>query len=71
MMRRIAVPILACLVLAACGREEAPVQPVDDDRSAEGEVLEGTISDAMLPLDTIQSQSPPLESGEDRTPAEE
>ena len=54
-------PILMMLplaLLAACGEE-----PTDDGRAASGEVLEGTISDAMLPLDRVQSE-PPLEDPE-------
>jgi hypothetical protein len=52
------LPVLA--LLAACGGEA----PVDDDgRSASGEVLEGTISDDMLPVDRVRSE-PPLEDPE-------
>lgn len=51
----------ALVALAACG-EEPTEAPADDRRGAEGEVLGGTISDAMLPLPTVRSQSPPLES---------
>ena len=54
-------PILALLplaLLAACSEE-----PTDDGRAASGEVLEGTVSDAMLPLDRVQSE-PPLEDPE-------
>jgi len=43
-------------LLAACGDNDSP----DDGRSATGEVLEGTISDAMLPLATVRSQPPLL-----------
>ena len=50
--------LLPIAVLAACGEE-----PADDGRAASGEVLEGTISDAMLPLDRVQSE-PPLEDPE-------
>ena len=51
----------ACLV-AACG-DSAPTEETGDDaaRTAEGEVLGGTISDDMLPLDQVTSQSPPLQ----------
>jgi hypothetical protein len=55
-------PFLALLplaLLAACGGDA----PTDDGRAASGEVLEGTISDAMLPLDRVQSE-PPLEDPE-------
>ncbi len=50
------IPALA-LVLAACGGE----RDAEGERTtAAGEVLGGTISDDMLPLDTVTSQSPPL-----------
>lgn len=49
------------VLLAACGggnveREEGGAG------EAEGEVLGGTISDEMLPLDSLKSQSPPLKA---------
>lgn len=44
----------APLALAACGGDA----PADDGRSATGEVLEGTISDAMLPTDRVRSEAP-------------
>ncbi|MFN2099845.1 hypothetical protein [Altererythrobacter sp. MF3-039] len=47
------------LMLAGCGEEKVD-RSSDDDRTASGEVRGGTISDEMLPLDTIRSQSPPL-----------
>lgn len=46
------------IALAACGGE--PAGEAESD-AARGEVLGGTISDEMLPLDTVRSQSPPLE----------
>lgn len=59
MMRRpmlVAVPLLAStLVLAACGDDNSKQGKT---RAAAGEVLEGTISDAMLPLDETRSQAP-------------
>jgi hypothetical protein len=36
----------------------------NDARSASGEVLDGTISDAMLPLDKLKSQPPLLAPNE-------
>ena len=48
------LPLAIAALLAACGDEPA----ADDGRAAQGEVLEGTISDAMLPLDTVRSQPP-------------
>lgn len=50
------LPALA--LLAACG-DQTP-ERADDAREAEGEVLGGTISDEMLPLDQLRSQSPTL-----------
>ena len=43
--------------LAACGDQQ---DKGPERKTAAGEVLGGSISDAMLPLDTVQSQSPPL-----------
>ena len=55
------LPLLASLLpfvlLAACQDDAAPAEGEGD---VSGEVLEGTISDAMLPLDTVQSQPPLL-----------
>lgn len=53
----LSLPLLA--LLAACGGDT----PADDGRAASGEVLEGTISDSMLPLDRVRSE-PPLEDPE-------
>ncbi|MGI8944361.1 MAG: hypothetical protein ACR2FJ_09075 [Qipengyuania sp.] len=50
----------AALALVACGTDPEIEAPADDDRTAEGEVLGGTISDEMLPLDNVRSQAPPL-----------
>lgn len=57
MMRRtIAVAALAVLLAACDGGAGGDAAA----GGAEGEVLGGTISDAMLPLDTVRSQSPAL-----------
>ncbi len=68
-MIRISALAALCVVLAACGDDPAPGEQEDASRDARGEVLGGTISDDMLPLDTVRSQSPPLvkaeEGGED------
>ena len=56
-------PIALAVALAACSDEAEPeaVQgPGEQGGKAAGEVLGGSISDAMLPLDQLQSQSPPL-----------
>lgn len=54
-----------CVVLAACGDDPAPGEQEDAARDARGEVLGGTISDDMLPLDTVRSQAPPLVEAEE------
>ena len=43
--------LLPLVLLAGCGKESK-----NDARSASGEVLQGTISDAMLPVDKLKSQ---------------
>ena len=52
-MKAFAVPAL-CILLAACGGGDAE----NDQRTATGQVLEGSISDSMLPLETVRSQPP-------------
>ncbi len=64
--KRLIFALPPLVLLAACGEEA----PADDSRSASGEVLEGTISDAMLPVDTVSSQ-PPLADPEARRAAAE
>ena len=59
-------PLALGLLLAACN--DAPAG--DDSRSASGEVLEGTISDAMLPVERVQSE-PPLDDPEAFAEAQE
>ena len=59
-MKRFGLCLLASLALASCGDDAAPVEQGDEDATARGEVLGGTISDDMLPLDTVRSQAPSL-----------
>lgn len=58
-MRKLEALTLAAplLLLAACG-DDTEVSTGDDGREASGEVLEGSISDAMLPVDDVRSQAP-------------
>ena len=63
--KRPIVMLLPLALLASCGEE-----PAEDGRAASGEVLEGTISDAMLPLDSVQSE-PPLQDPEAFAEAQE
>ena len=53
----VAMAAALTFALAACGEEPAPATG-EDGREATGEVLEGTISDAMLPIDEVRSQAP-------------
>jgi hypothetical protein len=55
--KRLFLALLPIALLAACNEEAV------DEGQATGEVLEGTVSDAMLPLDRVQSE-PPLEDPE-------
>lgn len=56
---RIVISLGLALALAACGGSDGK-RDGSDERAAEGEVLGGTISDDMLPLESVQSQSPPM-----------
>lgn len=60
MKSRIVLALPALLALAACDEEAAPDEaPVETGGEASGDVLEGTISDDMLPLEDLTSTSPP------------
>lgn len=59
---RIAALAFVVGILAGCDGSGSRGD-ASDDRTAEGEVRGGTISDDMLPFDTVQSQSPPLKAG--------
>lgn len=54
-MKRTAILALAVFV-AACGNETGA--PAEQGKAAAGEVLPGSISDAMIPLEQIDSQAP-------------
>ncbi len=55
--RHLAIAATLCAALAACGDKQK--QTTEGDAS--GEVLEGTISDDMLPLERLQSRPPLVE----------
>lgn len=59
----LAVPVL---LLAACGGSEKD----KDERTASGQVLQGSISDSMLPLDTVTSKAPLIKEGPASGPAD-
>ena len=50
-------PIMAAFALAGCGGE----QNAASEKGGGGQVLDGSISDAMLPYDTVRSQPPYLD----------
>ncbi len=53
-LRHIAFMLVMPLALAGCGGSDNSA-----GGTAAGEVLPGSVSDAMLPLDTVKSQPPP------------
>lgn len=59
-VKRTGVVLAVVAMLAACGSDPAPT--TQSDGTVSGEIFEGSISDDMLPLDTVQSQSPMLET---------
>ena len=59
-MIRTLMPLLALSLLAACGNDPVDGGNKGDQRAAEGDVLKGSISDEMLPVDSLQSVSPPM-----------
>ena len=63
MRRAIAVLALplACLALAGCDKDPEVAEDAAEEGNVSGEVLEGTISDDMLPLDELRSAAPPAE----------
>lgn len=50
------VLLALCLMLAACDNQSAG--PADEDVGASAEVLKGSVSDAMIPLEELDSQAP-------------
>ncbi|EDL47869.1 hypothetical protein [Erythrobacter sp. SD-21] len=59
-----------CVALSACGEQAETPQGTEENLDARGEVLGGTISDDMLPLDTVTSQSPSQAGGAGETGGE-
>ena len=55
-MNRAAAILALALLTAACTEEAAA--PVEQGGNAAGEVLGGEISDAMIPLEQLESQAP-------------
>lgn len=61
--------ILVALALLAAGCTEEAAAPAQQGARAAGEVLGGEISDAMIPLEQLESQAP-LAPRQGPTPAE-
>lgn len=56
-MKRMSLLLLAVgLVLGACDQQGAA--PAEQGGAASGEVLPGSVSDAMIPLEQLESQAP-------------
>ena len=53
---RLLAPLALCLFTAGCGDQAAA--PAAQGGAASGEVLAGSISDAMIPLDELASEAP-------------
>ena len=72
MIRKIAIVPGIALMLAACGGGEEATE-VDETENAgpQGDVRGGTISDAMLPVAMVESQSPKRGGGDDSGDEEE
>ncbi|WP_424689629.1 hypothetical protein [Erythrobacter sp.] len=71
---RIMPVLLPILALCGCEEERAVEGPVETGGEAAGEVLGGTISDEMLPLEQLTSTPPPGqgdESGDEEETEEE
>ena len=49
--------VLGAMVLISCGDAPSETRDNSGQREAEGEVLGGTISDEMIPLERLRSQS--------------
>ena len=63
-MNRIALSAIPfALLLSAC-EDTASTEEAEQGGKAEGEVLGGAISDDMLPLEELTSQSPPARGAE-------
>lgn len=58
-LKLLPVLIAPALLLAACEDEAAEVDTSETGGKAAGEILGGTISDDMLPLEELKSTSPP------------
>lgn len=55
-MTRMIAPALLALLLSGCGGDGA--KKAEGAGTAQGEVLPGSVSDAMIPLDQVKSQAP-------------
>ncbi|MEX0342931.1 MAG: hypothetical protein AB3N06_10110 [Erythrobacter sp.] len=71
MLRPTVVLAAGAALLAACGGDTpAEESAVEAERGAKGDVVGGTISDDMLPLDRLRSRSPALREEPATPPAD-
>ena len=59
-MRRLLSLTICAALLTGCSNDPAETRDNSGQQEAGGEVLGGSISDAMIPLETVRSQSPTL-----------
>jgi hypothetical protein len=66
-MTRLIAPALLAVLLSGCGGDGA--KKAEGAGTAQGEVLPGSVSDAMIPVDQIKSQAPlaPKVEGADKS----
>lgn len=69
MIRKLLFAMPLVIALGACGSDadNGSGDAAGDDASARGEVLGGTISDDMIPLDQLKSRSAPLKQSTSAT----
>lgn len=69
---RSALLLSSALMLAACGSDaEAPAEGAADGSGAAGDVQGGSISDDMLPLESVTSKAPSRGGDDDEGDGEE
>lgn len=56
-MKRLVLLALGSVILAGCNADQSETRDNSGQRVAEGEVLGGSISDEMIPIEKLRSQS--------------
>ena len=70
MIKRLILLGVGTSLLGACGNDDTP-QAAGENNSAQGEILEGTISDDMIPLESLKSTGPRIGGDEDATDSDD